>query len=57
MKIETIAARASHAATGNGAVTAPIELSTTFERAADGSYPGFATPVSVTRRGPRWSRV
>ena len=39
-RFETLAVHAGHdvdAATG--AVTAPIHLSTTFERAADGSYP------------------
>jgi cystathionine gamma-synthase len=40
MKIETIAIHAGHAADpATGAVTPPIHLSTTFERAADGSYP------------------
>ncbi len=43
MKIETLAVHAGHAVDeSTGAVAAPIQLSTTFERAADGSYPhGF----------------
>jgi len=41
MKIETIAAQASHNVdAGTGAITASIQLSTTFERESDGSYPG-----------------
>ena len=40
MKIETLAVHAGHAVDPTtGAVTTPIYLSTTFERAADGSYP------------------
>ena len=40
MKIETLAVHAGRAADpATGAVTPPIHLSTTFERAADGSYP------------------
>lgn len=43
MKIETIAVHSGHAIDpATGAVALPIQLSTTFERAADGSYPrGF----------------
>ena len=43
MRIETLAVHAGHAVDeSTGAVAAPIQLSTTFERAADGSYPsGF----------------
>ena len=40
MRIETLAIHADHEADSlTGAVTPPIHLSTTFERAADGSYP------------------
>jgi cystathionine gamma-synthase len=40
MRIETLAIHAGHAIDpGTGALTLPIHLSTTFERAADGSYP------------------
>lgn len=40
MKIETLAVQAGHAVdAGAGAVTHPLVLSTTFERAADGSLP------------------
>ncbi len=44
MRIETLAVHAGHQIDGvSGAVAAPIQLSTTFERAADGSYPsGFS---------------
>src|SRR5436853_2459925 len=44
MKIETRAVHAGrHIDAATGAVTAPIHLSTTFERAADGEYPrGFS---------------
>ncbi|MEP6955361.1 MAG: PLP-dependent transferase, partial [Chthoniobacterales bacterium] len=39
MRIETIAVHAGHAVDPTtGAVAAPIQLSTTFEREADGSY-------------------
>ena len=39
MRIETLAVRAGHSVDpSTGAVTAPIHLSTTFEREADGSY-------------------
>ncbi len=43
MHIETLAVHAGHRVDeSSGAVSAPIQLSTTFERAADGSYPhGF----------------
>ena len=43
MKIETLAVHAGHAVDpATGAVSAPIHLSTTFERDLDGSYPhGF----------------
>ncbi|MGZ5538515.1 MAG: PLP-dependent transferase, partial [Chthoniobacterales bacterium] len=43
MHIETLAVHAGHAVDeATGAVATPIQLSTTFERAADGSYPhGF----------------
>lgn len=43
MRFETLAIHASHTADPTtGAVTPPLHLSTTFERAADGSYPhGF----------------
>ena len=43
MKFETLAVHAGqHVDTATGAVTSPIHLSTTFERAADGSFPhGF----------------
>jgi cystathionine gamma-synthase len=42
-RFETLAVHAGHEVDpGTGAVTAPIHLSTTFERGADGSYPhGF----------------
>ena len=41
MKIETIAIHAgNHKEQSSGAVIQPITLSTTFERAADGTYPG-----------------
>ena len=41
MKIETIAIHAgNHTDQSSGAVIQPITLSTTFERAADGTYPG-----------------
>ena len=41
MKIETAAARASHHIDPeSGAILAPIQPSTTFERAPDGEYPG-----------------
>ena len=41
MKIETIAIHAGNSSDkSSGAVISPIVLSTTFERAADGSYPG-----------------
>jgi len=40
MRLETLAVHAGHAIDpATGAVTAPIHLSTTFERGADGSYP------------------
>lgn len=39
MKIETLAVHAGQTDNGTGAVTPPIHLSTTFERAVDGSYP------------------
>lgn len=40
MRIETLAVHAGHAVDqSTGAVAASIQLSTTFERAADGSYP------------------
>src|SRR5258707_13363474 len=44
MKIETRAVHAGrHIDPATGAVTAPIHLSTTFERGADGEYPrGFS---------------
>lgn len=43
MRIETVAVHAGHQVDeASGAISAPIQLSTTFERAADGSYPrGF----------------
>lgn len=43
VRIETLAVHAGHQVDpSSGAVSAPIQLSTTFERAADGSYPrGF----------------
>ncbi len=43
MRIETLAVHAGHSIDeASGAVSAPIQLSTTFERAPDGSYPrGF----------------
>lgn len=41
MRIETIAVHAGRqAAPGSKAVSSPIQLSTTFERAPDGSFPG-----------------
>ena len=41
MRIETAAARASHHVDSeSGAILAPIQPSTTFERAPDGEYPG-----------------
>src|SRR5260221_12107873 len=40
MKIETITVHAGHSPdTATGGVTAPIYLSTTFERAEDGTFP------------------
>jgi cystathionine gamma-synthase len=40
MRFETLAVHADHGVdTDTGAVTPPIHLSTTFQRAADGSYP------------------
>ena len=40
MRKETLAAQAAHSVDPTtGAVTAPIHLSTTFERDEDGSYP------------------
>lgn len=44
MKIETLAVHAGrHVDPATGAVTPPIHLSSTFERAADGEYPlGFS---------------
>src|SRR4051812_34962054 len=40
MRIETLAVHAGHQVDkASGAVSAPIHLSTTFERAKDGSYP------------------
>ncbi len=40
MRIETLAVHAGHEVdAATGAVAAPIQLSTTFERAVDGSYP------------------
>ena len=40
MRRETLAARAAHQVdAATGAVTAPVHLSTTFERAPDGDYP------------------
>lgn len=40
MRFETLAIHADHEAdAATGAVTAPLHLSTTFERGADGSYP------------------
>src|SRR4051812_9800141 len=43
MRIETLAVHAGHKVDeASGAVAAPIHVSTTFERAADGTYPsGF----------------
>ena len=40
MHIETLAVHAGAGRSETGAVTPPIHLSTTFERAPDGSYPG-----------------
>ncbi len=41
LRIETLAVHAGHAVDeSTGAVAAPIHLSTTFERATDGTYPG-----------------
>ena len=41
MQIETLAIHSGHDRTGDrGAVMPPIHLSTTFERSADGGYPG-----------------
>jgi cystathionine gamma-synthase len=41
MRFETLAVHAGHAPDAStGAVSPPIHLSTTFERAADGSFPG-----------------
>ncbi len=41
MKIQTLAVHAANEPDpATGAVAAPIHLSTTFLRAADGSYPG-----------------
>jgi cystathionine gamma-synthase len=41
MKIETLAVHAAHEPDpATGAISPPIHLSTTFERAEDGSYPG-----------------
>jgi cystathionine gamma-synthase len=41
MKLETLAVHAGyHVDSSTGAIIAPVNLSMTFERAADGSYPG-----------------
>jgi Cystathionine beta-lyases/cystathionine gamma-synthases len=41
MKLETLAVHAGNQVdSSTGAVSAPLHLSTTFERSADGSYPG-----------------
>jgi cystathionine gamma-synthase len=41
MKLETLAVHAGyHVDSSTGAIVAPVNLSMTFERAADGSYPG-----------------
>lgn len=41
MKLETLAVHAGyHVDTSTGAIIAPVNLSMTFERAGDGSYPG-----------------
>ena len=48
MKIETIAIHAAnHVDASSKAVIQPIVLSTTFERAADGSYPANTCPVNL----------
>jgi cystathionine gamma-synthase len=49
MRFETLAVHAgTDVDAATGAVTPPIHLSTTFERAADGSFPGG---YSYTRSG------
>jgi cystathionine gamma-synthase len=41
MKLETLAVHAGyHVDSDTGAISAPVHLSTTFERSVDGSYPG-----------------
>ena len=54
MRIETLAVRAGHSADpATGAVTAPIHLSSTFERDPDGSYRGghvYARTSNPNRR-------
>ena len=41
MKLETLAVHAGyHVDSSSGAIIAPVNLSMTFERAVDGSYPG-----------------
>lgn len=41
MKLETMAVHAgNHVDSSTGAISAPLHLSTTFERSTDGSYPG-----------------
>lgn len=54
MKIETLAVHAAREIERNtAAVAAPIQMSTTFERGADGSYPhgfSYSRPDNPTRR-------
>ncbi|MGE5231305.1 MAG: trans-sulfuration enzyme family protein [Deltaproteobacteria bacterium] len=54
MRFETLAVHAGHQPDpGTGAVTPPIHLSTTFERAPDGSFPGgyiYARDANPNRR-------
>jgi len=54
MRFETLAVRAGHHVDpATGAVTPPIHLSTTFERAVDGSYPSgyvYARDANPNRR-------
>ena len=58
-RFETLAVHAGAAVDpATGAVTAPIHLSTTFERAPDASFPsGFGTRAPATRRASRSNRA
>ena len=53
MRPETLAVHAGHTVDpGSGAAAPPLWLSTTFERAADGSFPhGFGTSATTIPTG------